>query len=641
LSVQNLFRYLILAVLLWLACCPLQLKAQILDDSTRLVYGPHTVEFIREAELINNTDNIYYPDTAVRYFHRFTELEKRRYHYQDLGNMGTALGPIFYQAPATIGERSGYYVYDHWFTSPEEMKYFNTRSPYTKLDLVMAGNGRSRLDVTHTRNVNPRWNVGIDFRRMTSDKQFDPGRARSQENRHAVSTAYDFFTFYRSKDDRYQLLANFSRMNHVVHESGGISYGRELPENISEIIEYDESDSRLQGARSEQLTLQYHAYQQYKLSGLAEVYHRLDRKTQQNQYLHTGLTGFLPNTGQTPPQPGYYQQALISTDSTTDRLNQLIWQNELGLKGDINHLYYRFYYKRRDLQFNTKYFEPVWESEDYAGFALRLAADTSLMLGAEGEYLLGGYYRAGARIKLKWLEASLHRMRYKPAFIQRQYFGNHEEWYHHFEAPTASVLNASVHLPLKRLEFRAGLKASLVERHIYFTADSINSTTRPLNVRPEQAGAAAQILSPYAFVRWEVAPRLFWETEITYSMVTGRSARVFNIPDLIYNGSFYYEGEMFGGNMLGQLGIDAHWKSAYFANAYDPVTQQFLVQDDFQVPAYPLIDVFFAFKISRTRVFLRMSHANQGIPEDGYFVTPFYPGVRRTFDLGIDWLFFD
>lgn len=638
---QNLIRYTVLAVLLLLAGCPMQLQAQILDDSTRNVYGPRTTEFIRENDLINNTDGIFYPDTTLRHFHRFTELETRRYHYQNLGNMGTALSPIFFEAPEVIGERTGYYVYDHWFNRPEDIKYFNTRSPYTKLNLRMAGNGRSWLDVTHTRNVNPRWNVGIDFRRMTADKQFSPAANRSRDNKNTTSTAYDFFTFYRSEDDRYQLMANFSRMNHTVNEMGGIAYNGELAGNSPEIIEYDDSGSTLQGAaRSGQLNFQYHVYQQYQLNKLAEVYHRLDRSTQRNEYVHSALANYLPVTG-TTPRPGYYRQALISTDSTTDRLEQIYWQNELGLKGDLNHLYYRFYYKRRDLQYNTKYLHPYRESEDYAGFSMRLAADSSLMLAAEGEYLLGGYYKAGALMRLKWLEASLHRYQYKPAFIQRQYFGNHDEWYHSFETPSANILRASVQLPFKGLEIRAGLRASLVENHIYFAADSLSGISRPANVRPEQAGSAAQILSPFAFIRWEVAPRLFWETDITYSRVTGRSARVFNIPELIYNGSLYYEGEMFSGNMYGQIGLDAHWRSSYYANAYDPVTQQYLVQHDLELPAYPVIDVFFGFKISRTRVFLRMSHLNQGIPAEGYFVTPYYPGVRRTFDLGIDWLFFD
>lgn len=626
-SVQKLRHY-VLALLLLFACWQGGLQAQILDDSTQLVYGPETTNFIKEADLLYNTDNIYYPDTLLRHFHRFTEPETRGYRYQNLGNLGTALGPIYYEAPEVIGERTGYYVYDHWFRGPEDIRYYNTRSPYTKLQYFLAGNGRSWVDVTHSRNITPNWNVGFDFRRLTADKQLAPTRRR--DDKQVISTAYDLFTYYHTKDKRYHLMASFSRLRHSVNESGGIAILEPVPDT-TDIIEYENSPVRLQNAQSGLLEINYHLYQQYQLSELGSVYHRLTRQTQTNEYLSPSLSTDL----------GYYHNIFISPDSTADRLNQGVWQNELGLKGDLNKLYYRLYYKRRDIRYEPKYLLPVQESEDYTGFTLRLAADSALMVSAEGEYLWGGFYKASAFVRYKWLEGSLRRTRYKPAFIQENYFGNHNEWHKNFEAPVATELKASVNLPFERFQLRTGVKASVVDRHIYFTADSLTGAQRPVNVRPEQATGSAQLLSPFAFLRWEFAPNFFWENEVIYTRLGGSSAGVFNMPDWLYNGSVYFEGEMFGGNLYGQFGLDAHWKSAYYANAYDPVTQQFLLQDDFRVPAYPIVDLFFGFRIDRTRVFLRMSHLNQGIPADGYFVTPYYSGTARTFDLGIDWLFFD
>jgi hypothetical protein len=625
------FRQYVLALLLLFTCWPTLLEAQILDDSTTLVYGPRTTNYIKEADLLYHTNRIYHPDTLLNNFHRFTEPEILGYRYQNLGNLGTALGPIFYEAPEVVGERTGYYVYDHWFNAPEDIRYYNTRSPYTDLQYFLAGNGRSWVDVTHSRNVTPNWNVGFDFRRLTSDKQIGPTRRR--DDKQVVSTAYDLFTYYHTKDRRYHLMANFSRLKHSVEESGGIAVPV-IPEDITDIIRYEESPIRLQNAESQLLRINYHIYQQYKLSELGGVYHRLTRQTESNEYLDSPLSTDI----------GYYNQALISTDSTTDRLHQQSWQNELGLKGELSNLYYRLYYKRRDIRYEPHYLPPVQESEDYTGFSLRLAADSSLMVSAEGEYLWGGFYKASAFVRFKWLEVSLRRTLYKPAFMQENYFGNHDEWYNEFEAPAANELKASVNLPLGRLQFKGGVQVSVVERHIYFTGnivDSLAGTKRRVNVRPQQADAAAQILSPFAFVRWEFAPNLFWENEITYTQVSGKAESVFNIPTWLYNGSVYFEGEMFGGNLYGQLGLDAHWKSSYYANAYDPVTRQYLVQNDFLVQAYPIIDVFFGFRIARTRVFVRMSHLNQGLPAEGYFLTPYYSGTGRTFDLGIDWLFFD
>lgn len=623
------FRLYVFALLLLFVCWPAFLQAQILDDSTQLVYGPLTTSYIKEADLLYQTDQVYYPDTVLKHFHRFTDLEQLRYRYQNLGNLGTALGTVFYEAPEVIGERTGYNVFDYWFSAPEDIRYYNTRSPYTDLTYFQGGNGRSIVNVTHSRNVTPNWNVGFDFRRLTSDKQLGPAPRRGAD-KNVVSTAYDLFTYYHTKDRRYHLMANFSRLRHRVNESGGIAV-QAAPEDITNIIEYNESAIRLQNAENELLRINYHVYQQYKLSELGGVYHRMTRQTENNSFLSPTLGGDI----------NYYNQVLISTDSTTDRLSQQVWNNELGLKGDINALYYRLYYKRRDIRYQPMYLPSIRESEDYVGGSVRLAADSSLMVSAEGEYLWGGFYKAAAFVRFKWLEGSIRRTRYKPAFIQETYFGNHDEWYYAFEAPVSSELKASVNLPLGRLQFKGGVQASVVQNHLYFTADTLLGTGRPQNVRPEQASSSAQLLSPFAFMRWEFVPRVFWENEVIYTRLSGNSANAFNVPAWLYNGSLYFEGEMFGGNLYGQLGLDAHWKSAYYANAYDPVTQQFLLQDDFLVPAYPIVDIFFGFRIARTRVFARMSHLNQGIPSDGYFITPYYSGTGRTFDIGIDWLFFD
>lgn len=628
-SVQN-YKLPVLCFLLLAVLLPLSLPAQILDDSTKLVYGPTTTRYITESDLLNNADpdDYAYPDTLINNFYQFDEIERLGYRYQNLGNLGTAMSPIFYEAPEIIGLRSGFEVYDYWFYAPEDIRYFNTRSPYTDLTYFLAGNGRSLVEVTHSRNITPNWNAGFNFRRLTADKQIGPTLSRGDKQ--TISTAYDLFTYYRTDDRRYQLLANFSRLRHTVDESGGIAVDS-LPENVSDIILYEDSEIRLENAGSELLRINYHLYQQFKLNELAGVYHRFDYRKEANEFIHDPLA----------EEAEYYDEIFINEGITHDSLRHSYWQNELGLKGALSALYYRVYYKRKDLRYSPKYLQSLKESEDYAGFSLRLAADSSLMVSTEAEYLWGGYYRAEAFARFKWLQAGLSRVKHKPAYIQETYFGNHDEWYNTFDAPVANTFHASVNLPFRRLQLYAGLRASLVEKPVYFTADSLTTAERAVNVRPVQAEGSVQTLSPFLSLRWEFAPRIFWENELTYSKVSGEAAEVIHVPEWLYNTSVYYEGEMFGGNLVGQLGVDANWRSSYYANAYDPVTRQFLVQDEFLVPAYPVVNLFFGFRISTTRVFLRMSHLNQGIPDDGYFTTPYYSGTARTFDLGIDWLFFD
>ena len=90
-----------------------------------------------------------------------------------------------------------------------------------------------------------------------------------------------------------------------------------------------------------------------------------------------------------------------------------------------------------------------------------------------------------------------------------------------------------------------------------------------------------------------------------------------------------------------QAGAELHYKSAYYADAYMPLTQQFYLQTRQKAEGYLLADVFANLRINRTRLFVKMSHVNQGILQSTYFVAPDYLGMRRSFAFGVDWYLFD
>src|SRR5690606_22480913 len=97
-------------------------------------------------------------DTAITNFHRNASfVAMYNYLYQDLGNIGTAIRPIYYQPPAQTGVRPGFDVYNlYWDT--EQVRYYDTKSPYTNMKLVLGGKGRSITRATYSRNINPHWN---------------------------------------------------------------------------------------------------------------------------------------------------------------------------------------------------------------------------------------------------------------------------------------------------------------------------------------------------------------------------------------------------------------------------------------------------------------------------------------------------
>src|SRR5690606_8843990 len=80
----------------------------LLDDSTKMVYGPRTSLYFQEKHLRYNKFEQIQIDTLLNNFHNYEPVAKTGYKYQYLGNLGAAAKPIFYDVPKEIGRTSGF-----------------------------------------------------------------------------------------------------------------------------------------------------------------------------------------------------------------------------------------------------------------------------------------------------------------------------------------------------------------------------------------------------------------------------------------------------------------------------------------------------------------------------------------------------
>nr|HAD52344.1 hypothetical protein [Algoriphagus sp.] len=194
-------------------------RRTLLDDSTKMVFGPTTALFYFEKDIKRNSLTLYPQDTSLTNFHNYDPVAKSGWKYQDLGNIGSAATPVFYQIPELIGTTSGFHAYDIYYTDPSNNRYFDTKSPFTEMSAFFGGGNRNMLDIKFARNVNPRWNIGFDFHTMRVRKTLNP---TARDDNMVDQTTYSIHTNYRSEDGKYWFLGNFSRMRHVVNEIGGI-----------------------------------------------------------------------------------------------------------------------------------------------------------------------------------------------------------------------------------------------------------------------------------------------------------------------------------------------------------------------------------------------------------------------------------
>jgi hypothetical protein len=90
-----------------------------------------------------------------------------------------------------------------------------------------------------------------------------------------------------------------------------------------------------------------------------------------------------------------------------------------------------------------------------------------------------------------------------------------------------------------------------------------------------------------------------------------------------------------------QLGIDTRYNTSFYADAYEPGTSIFYLQNKQKIGNYPFIDFHVNLKLKRTRVFFKLMNAASGLAGDNFNAAPDYPYYQRTYRIGVAWSFYD
>ncbi len=597
-------------------------RRKLIDDSTKMVFGPKTTLYFFQKDVKANRIKKYEVDTLLNNFQYYEPVARSGWLYQDLGNIGSAAIPIFYDAPKMIGTTSGFHVYDLYNHSSDSMKYYDTKSPYTNMSAFFGGGNRNMLDIAFARNVNSRWNLGFNFNTIRSRKTLNPS---ARDDNLADKNAYSFHTNYRSKNEKYFMLGNFSRTRHGVNEQGGI-----IPQDVDEnslLFAYEDAKVWLNRARAVDLRQEYHLYQEYEIVKGWQAYHILDRRKQ--------AISFSANFARSDSSffKRFHPERFNTADSTYNSNRFANWSNELGFKGDLGPIYYNAFVKYRTGSLSSPFMVDNYGfNEFYVGGALRGEINSSWRFEADGEYLLPGAFRLHGLFVSPWLEASYTKALYKPTAMQMVYRGNHHRWVNDFLNTGVDQVKGVVKLDFKRWSFRPSVTINRINNFVYFDHEQL----------PTQSSAEAFMVIPGVKSVFNIRGKFFWESEAYYSLLTGDGSDNFRIPEWVVNSKVYYDSPMFDENIFIQIGIAGRYRSDNFAYAYSPVIQQFHLQDQFNVYGYPVIDFFLNARINRTRLLFRMNHINiNTMAQEGYFVTPYYTGLRRMFDVGISWPLFD
>ncbi|MBC7487718.1 MAG: hypothetical protein H7282_13275 [Cytophagaceae bacterium] len=586
-------------------------------------YNPASVIMQTGEEVYYNRHRYTNPSSSLTGIQSYQPLFQNGVYSQDLGNYLTPRGRVIPVTPTTIGARYGFTAFDDFAILPDSVRYFDTRSPFTSLDYVQGSKGQQRIYVTHSRNITSRWNMTALIRRMGSRKLLG---AVNTTDRQAGNWSFGLSSRYYSKNARYQLLGQVISMSHLHYDQGGIVPGIADSTN-NDLYDYNLSTVGLKGVTTTEKRVTGRIYQQYSIrkDSSIQVFNQLDIVSRSN------------NFGDPSPRrnAAFYPAIYNDSNSTVDKVTYLQSDFKLGVKGMNSFLFYSLYYKARyykyDLPNSTvlakeglntiaggELIGKIYKSW-YAGVSTEWSASTS-------EYVIEG------SLIHKLLEVRYRQMQYTPTFQEQLYDGNHIRWNNQFNFIDLQQLTAVLKLRYKSISISPSAKWMQYKNYVYMDQFA----------HPAQFNNDLDVWSSNLHVA--VNKRL-WIFENTFQYNFTSDENILRVPETINQTRLLLQGYLFKKATFMQIGVDVFFRSAWVGNRYMPVTQQYYLGNAAspfnQLESYALFDVFLNMQVKTARFFVKMAYINQGLGSNGYMVTPYYSGMTRTFEFGVNWQFFD
>ncbi|WP_345055916.1 putative porin [Hymenobacter glaciei] len=680
--ISGLSRWLGLVLLVLLSAAA---RAQVVDDSTKVMYGPKTTHVIFESEVLRDSTKGTPVDTTLTHWPQQRFWLHDTTFQQDLGAVGTASRPLLYQPNLELGARYGRNAFDRYAHDARTVPYYDSRSPYSFFRFIQSGAGEQVFEISYSRSLKKNFSIGVDYERIASNKVLAPTRG----SRDALVEHSNLLLFgrFQTDNERYHLLFNISNARHRGVEQGGIrpiinykANGTTIDVDRSEVdaagvpilsnlFKYNEQQVYLSTAINYEDRDELYFTHTYRLLGRGlTVYHTFDYKRQYNSYADLAL--------KPTADPGFfYPRVLGSRGATIDRSQFSQVENTVGVLGRTSAVEYRLYARDRVASLTSETLTDVATATDlklgpgaptrsfhqfFVGGTAAFNYRTIYAVETAGEaYLLSlnqlspdsyslEYWLRG-RVRTGPLSAEALINSYSPTLTQQEFIGNHYRWNHWAGErvnPISGVVNGKFSntntqqltgrlqlklpnvLALRQQRFEASASLVNINNLVFYDAAGL----------PAQLDVANQLLIVAARHKAQLG-RFGIDNQATYTK--GGDVNGLRIPALVTESRAYYEAYIFRKAMFSQTGLEVYYQSAYRAFGYSPSTQQFYQQDKFTIGAYPIVNAFFSADIKTVSVFLKVAYLNQNLGRDGYFATPYYSGYPRRFQFGVRWNFFD
>lgn len=600
-------------------------------DSTVVRYFNHSFDSFALGYL-------HHVDTNLLYVSRFDPILEESTLNQTLSNAGLAHQSLIYTPVFNHGFDMNTNPYSAFLQNNSNISYLDPTAALTELNYMMGSKKEQQLKVRFGRQVAPRWFVGMKFGLINS-----PGPYKHNLTN---NTSVSFTARYATKNNRYAMLAHYFNNKLVMEENGGIVDDSEF-ENDVEFdrrvipvnLETAKNTYKQSGFGFEQyfillpeLKKETDSTQTKRMFQIGRLTHRFEYQRNQSIYSEKN------------PLVAYYQPFDVVLDSsrTYDSTyqsvvrNRIQWSN-LGYKNysrDINfHLTAGIEFA--NIQNNdslTKH--TYWQANPYGHLSMSLFKSfylngtAKLITGntATGDFELYGklrQYLGTDTRNLGNLFFSVRLLNQQPSWFYERYQSNHFRWDQSLVKSQYFTFAGGYTFKT----FEAGVEWNILDKHIYLDQ----------NAHAHQTSGTIKIFRIYS--NFHLKPGKFDIIGNVNYQLSDNDTLV-RLPALSARLRATFSQQLFQNAAIFQVGTEASWFSAYYADAYMPALHAFYLQNEKMIGDFPFIDVFIGLKVKRARIFVKYANLFGLTGDYTYYASPHYPARDPRFYLGISWRFY-
>ena len=609
----------------------------------------------------------YFDSTRTRFLDSSVSEFSKRYpvpdHYVALGNFGAAAHSLLFHPNLKPGFDPGFHAFDIYRLTIADTRFFQTTRPFTELGYMIGGKGEQMINVVHTQNIKPNFNMVLQYRLINS-----PGEFQNQNTNHG---SYRLNGNYQSRNKRYSVYGIYISNSLNAGENGGIQ--RDTLLNDYRYTNHFIIPTRLSGdgnlqrnpfntkivtgnVYSEKIIL---LRQQYDLGQSDSIvvndstvtrlfYPRLRLQhtftSSKNQFeFHDVFVGSNKQLNYLN-YFGIDSASMVTNELSRNRWNDL--QNEFSIIS---------FPEKNNLNQFIKAGAALENIINTSGDTIRVNDHNIFLQGeyrnrtrnqkwdveASGSFYLSGLNSGDYNIqlnlkkfiskKLGYLQLGFQNVNRSPSYI-----------YGYKTAFPITLVTGAKKENTTRISAAFSNEAKgfglwgdyyLVSNYSYF--NNFFSVA--------QEAALFNVLHFAAKQKYKLGKALNIYSELHFQKTTGNAP--VNIPLAFTSNRIAFEG-VYAKNMLYAIGLELKYHTRYKADNYSPFVGQFLYQDNFVVKNRPEVNFYFNFRIKRFYAYLRAENLNTlskntgslGFTENNYSAQ-YYPQQSLWIRLGIWWVF--